>query len=145
VHGGKMEAWGVENGLLFTTGSGGGWLMTEKEYGDFELLLEYKVPVNGNSGVAIRRPPEGHPAYTGMEMQMLDDDGPEYKDLQPWQYTGAIYGVVAPKKGATKPAGEWNLMKIVGKGRQVTVEINGVTVVDANLDDHKDQRDKHPG
>ncbi len=153
VHGGKMESWGVDNGLLFTTGKGGGWLMTEKEYGDFELILEYKVPVNGNSGVAIRSPREGDPAYTGMEIQILDDNGPDYKNLQPWQYTGSIYGVVAPKKGSSKPAGEWNQMKITAKGRKVTIELNGTKIVDADLDEYKDRvkedKDKklpaHPG
>jgi Domain of Unknown Function (DUF1080) len=151
--GGKMEAWGAEKGVLYTSGSGGAWLLTEKEYGDFELMLEYKVPENGNSGVALRTPAKGDPAYVGMEIQILDDDGPAYKTLQPWQYTGSIYGVVAPKRGATKKVGEWNAMKITCKGRMVTVELNGTKIVDANLDDHKDRivEDKekklpaHPG
>jgi Domain of Unknown Function (DUF1080) len=139
VHGGKMEAWGAENGLLFTTGSGGGWLMTEKEYGDFELRLEFKVPVNGNSGVAVHSPREGDPAYSGMEIQILDDDGPDYKNLKPTQYTGAIYDVVPPSKHVNNKAGEWNKMRIVAKGRQITVEVNGTKIVDANLDDYKDR------
>src|SRR5262249_12071428 len=68
--GGKIDRWGVEDGILFTTGkAGGGWLMTEKEYGDFELLLEYRVPDAGNSGVALRSPLKGDPAYVGMEIQ----------------------------------------------------------------------------
>src|SRR5207245_1553961 len=44
VHAGKMEAWKAEGGLMVVQGGGGGWLMTEKEYGDFEVRLEYKVP-----------------------------------------------------------------------------------------------------
>src|SRR5262252_3939436 len=59
VHGGKMDAWGAENGIMFTTGVGGGWLLTEKEYDDFELRLEYKVPNGGNSGVGLRAPRQG--------------------------------------------------------------------------------------
>ncbi len=39
--GGNLDKWGAADGLLFTKGSGGGWLMTEKEYGDFELRLEF--------------------------------------------------------------------------------------------------------
>ena len=62
--GGKMEAWGADNGILFVQGGGGGWLMTEKEYGDFELRLEFKIPEKGNSGVALRSPMEGDPAYS---------------------------------------------------------------------------------
>jgi hypothetical protein len=54
--------------------------------------------------------------------------------------------VVPPsKRGVAKPAGEWNRFRIVAKGRQVTVELNGTTIVDANLDDHKAVADKHPG
>src|SRR5947209_17914656 len=71
--GGKMDVWGAENGLLFVKGKGGGWLMTEKEYADFELRLEYKLPSKGNSGVALRNPMDGDPAYKGMEIQILDE------------------------------------------------------------------------
>ena len=42
--GGKIEAWGAEDGVIFTKGGGGGWLMTEAEYGDFDLRLEFKLP-----------------------------------------------------------------------------------------------------
>jgi hypothetical protein len=144
VHGGKLSAWGAEKGLLVSKSGGGGWLMTEKEYGDFELRLEYRLRTKGaNSGVALRSPMKGDPAYTGMEIQILDNAG--HKGLKPWQYTGSIYGVVAPSKDATRPVGEWNRMRITAKGRKVTVEINGTTVVDANLDDHKEHFKAHPG
>jgi hypothetical protein len=141
--GGKMEVWGAEKGLLYVQGAGGGWLMTEKEYGDFEVRVEYKVPKHGNSGVALRSPMKGNPAYVGMEIQILDDE--DYKDLKPWQYTGSIYGVVAPSKRVTKPAGEWQQMRIVAKGRKVMIEVNGTKVVDADLDEHKDSFKEHPG
>ncbi len=144
--GGNIKEWGAENGILFTTGKpGGGWLMTEKEFGDFELLVEYKVPVNGNSGVGLRSPLQGDPAYVGMEIQILDDNGPDYKNLRPTQYTGSIYDVVPPKERVTKKAGEWNKMHITAKGRQIIIEVNGTKVVDANLDDYKDHAGKHPG
>jgi hypothetical protein len=143
--GGNMDRWGAEDGLIFTKGSGGGWLMTEKEYGDFELRLEYRVPKMGNSGVGLRSPLEGDPAYVGMEIQILDD--PAYKGLRPAQHTGSIYDVVASEgwEKAQKPQGEWNQYRIVAKGRKVTVELNGTKLVDADLDEHKDRADKHPG
>jgi Domain of Unknown Function (DUF1080) len=141
--GGNMDRWGAEDGILFTKGSGGGWLLTEKEYGDFELRLEFRVPEKGNSGVALRSPTEGDPAYVGMEIQILDDAN--YKGLRPTQYTGSIYDVVAPSKQVTKPAGEWQKMRITAKGRRVTVELNGTVTVDANLDDYKDSFEKHKG
>jgi Domain of Unknown Function (DUF1080) len=143
--GGKMSVWGAEKGLLYVEGDGGGWLMTEKEYGDFEIRVEFKLPKAGNSGVGLRSPMKGDPAYVGMEIQILDDESPEYKNLKPFQYTGSIYGVVAPSTRATKSAGDWQAMRIVAKGRQVMVEVNGTKVVDANLDDHKDKNKEHPG
>ncbi len=148
--GGKIDRWGAEDGTLFTTGkAGGGWLMTEKEYGDFDLLLEYKVPKAGNSGVAVHSPLKGDPAYAGMEIQILDNpwylDEKNYKGLKPVQLTAAIYGVVPPSKDATKPAGEWNKMHITSKGRHLTVQVNGTTVTDADLDDYKDHAGQHPG
>ena len=145
--GGNMKVWGAEDGILYVQGSGGGWLMTEKEYADFDLQLEYKVPEKGNSGVALRSPMEGNPAYAGMEIQILDDvwHKANYKGLRPTQLTGSIYDVVAPSKEAIKPVGEWNKMHIIAKGRHVTVELNGTKIVDANLDDHKKRADEHPG
>ena len=55
TYGGKMESWGVDNGLLFTTGKGGGWLLTDEEFSDYEMRLEYRwEKPGGNSGVAVR-------------------------------------------------------------------------------------------
>lgn len=148
--GGNRAVWGAENGNLFVSGHGGGWLMTEKEYADFELRLEYKLPQKGNSGVALRSPMKGDPAYAGMEIQILDDnwylDKNHYKQgLRRTQLTGSIYDVVPPSKEATKPVGEWNQMQITAKGRQVTVVLNGTKIVDANLAEYKNRTDKHPG
>jgi hypothetical protein len=145
--GGNMDVWGAEDGILYVNGKGGGWLMTEKEYGDFEIRLEFKLPEKGNSGVALRSPMKGDPAYVGMEIQILDDKWHKenYKGLKDTQLTGSIYDVVPPSKDALKPIGEWNKMHITAKGRQVTVELNDTKIVDANLDDYKDRAKRHPG
>jgi hypothetical protein len=143
VHDGKMDVWGAEKGILYVEGGGGGWLMTEKQYGDFELRLEFKMPKKGNSGVGLRAPRKGDPAYQGMEIQLLDDDN--WENLRPTQYTGAIYDVVAPSKKVVKPHGEWNRMRIIAKGRRITVHLNGTKIVDADLDDYKEHFKKHPG
>jgi hypothetical protein len=142
---GKMDAWGAEGGALFVKGGGGGWLMTEKEYGDFELRLEYKMVKGGNSGVALRSPLKGDPAYVGMEIQLIDDEGWPGK-LQSWQHTGSIYNVVPAAKVANKPVGAWNQLRILAKGRRVIVEQNGATLVSADLDDYiKEHAKRHPG
>jgi hypothetical protein len=136
---------GVLSSVQVGIGAGhGDWLMTEKEYGDFELRLEFKVYKGANSGVALRAPLKGNPAEEGMEIQILDD--PSHKGLKEWQHTGSIYGVVPPTKVATRAVGEWNRYRIVCKGRQVTVELNDEKVVDANLDAYKKTFEKvHPG
>jgi hypothetical protein len=145
--GGKMSVWGADNGILFVNGSGGGWLLTEKEYSDFELWLEFKIPEKGNSGVALRSPRKGKPPYDGMEIQILDDDWHKvnYKGLKQTQLTGSIYDVVPPSKNALKPVGEWNKYRIVAKGRQITIELNNVKIVDADLDQYKSRASSHPG
>jgi len=147
---GNIETWSVKDGLLYTKGSKAGWLMTEKEYDNFELRLEFKVSVNANSGVALRAPLTGEPADHGMEIQIIDDDGPVYKNPRPDQQTGSIYTLVPPSKRVTKPAGEWNQFRITCKGPRVMIELNGTQIVDANLDVLNEQHSKqhgkkHPG
>jgi len=145
--GGKLSLWGAENGILYVNGGGGGWLMTEKEYSDFELRLEFKIPEKGNSGVALRSPLKGQPQIVGIEIQILDDEWHKvnYKGLKPTQLTGSIYGIIPPSKKALKPIGEWNQYRIIAKGRQITVELNGTRIVDADLDKHRDKAEEHPG
>jgi hypothetical protein len=137
----------VADGVVFCTVKDGGNLYTEKEYGDFVLRFEFKLGDNANNGIGIRAPLEGDAAYVGMKIQVLDDSGSQYKYLRPEQYHGSIYDCVAAKRGHQKPVGEWNVEEITAKGRQVTVILNGVVIVDANLDDIKDEAKlkKHPG
>ena len=137
----------AENGVLFCTGNDGGNLFTEKEYSDFVFSFEFKLEPNSNNGIGIRSPLEGDPAYAAMEIQVLDDSGSDYRNLRPAQYHGSIYDVFPAKRGSQKPVGEWNRQEITAKGRQITVKLNGDTIVDANLDDVKDEKvlKKHPG
>ena len=137
----------VENGAIFCTVKDGGNLYTEKEYGDFVFRFEFKLTENANNGIGIRAPLEGDSAYVGMEIQVLHDDGPAYKNLRPEQYHGSIYDCFAAKRGSQKPLGEWNTEEITAKGRQITVKVNDQVIVDANLDDLKDEAKlkKHPG
>jgi hypothetical protein len=129
----------VEKGVLFTTKEDGGNLFTEKEYANFILRFEFKLTENANNGIGIRAPLEGDAAYAGMEIQVLDDSGSEYANLLPGQYHGSIYRVVPAKRGFQKPVGEWNSEEIRAEGRHITVILNGTTIVDANLDDVKDE------
>jgi len=91
----------------------------------------------------------GNPAYEAMELQILDNTAPKYKELKPYQFHGSIYGVVPAKRGYLKPIGEWNSEKVIAKGRRIKVILNGTTIVDADIDEAStpktiDGRD-HPG
>jgi hypothetical protein len=143
--GGKPGNWVVEDGLLITRGEGGGWLSTKDTYSDFDVALEYKLQPGGNSGLFIRSPHSGDPAYTGMEIQILDDDDARYAQLMPYQYCGSVYGVEATQRGHTKPAGQWNEMEVIAQGTHILVRLNGATVVDTDLKNHKDAAATHPG
>jgi Domain of Unknown Function (DUF1080) len=129
----------VENGVLFTTKEDSGNLFTEKQYADFILRFEFRLTENANNGIGVRAPLEGDAAYTGIEIQVLDDSGSQYKNLRPAQYHGSIYHMFPAKRGHQKPVGEWNAEEITAKGRQITVNLNGVTITDGNLDDVKDE------
>lgn len=129
----------VQDGVIFSTKEDGGNLFTEKTYSDFAFRFEFKLTENANNGIGIRAPLEGDSAYVGMEIQVLDDGGSQYKNLEPGQYHGSIYKVVPAKRGFQKPVGEWNTEEITAKGRHITVTLNGTAIVDADLDSVKDE------
>jgi Domain of Unknown Function (DUF1080) len=145
------DGYGVKDDMIFCAKGGGGKLMTEREYSDFVLRFEFRMPKEGsNNGVGIRAPLEGDAAYVGMEIQILDEAAAlagKWGTLRDAQYQGSIYDVVPAKRGAMKPAGEWNREEITARGRQITVKLNDQVIVDANLDDVKDPAvlAKHPG
>jgi hypothetical protein len=147
----KGEGYGVKDGVIFCAKGGGGKLLTDKEYSDFVLRFEFKMPPEGsNNGIGIRAPLEGDAAYMGMEIQVLDEQAAlsgKWGKLREAQYHGSVYDVFAAKRGAMKPAGTWNQEEITAKGRQITVKLNGTVILDVNLDDAKDPEvlQKHPG
>ena len=123
----------------------GTWLISDQEYSDFALDLEFKLPPRGNSGVALRAPLHGDPAYDGMELQIVD---PRYYDGhgELIQLCGAIYRAIPPRVQAFKPE-EWNRYQITCRGPRVKVVLNGQTVQDFNLDEqdkplHRDSPEK---
>jgi hypothetical protein len=128
---GATKGYAAEDGKLVCLH--GGNLFTEKEYANFVFRFEFKNTPGGNNGVAIRSPLRGNPAFKGMEVQILDDDHPKWKKLKPYQFHGGIYGVVAPKRGHVKPAGQWNSQEIIADGSRIKVTLNGTVIVDADL------------
>ena len=148
---GRGDGYGVKDGVLFCADGGGGNLLTEKQYSDFVLRFEFRMPPEGsNNGLGIRTPMEGDAAYQGMELQILDEKAAlagKWGELKDAQYHGSLYLVGAAKKGAMKPAGEWNVQEVTANGSKITVVLNGQTILDFDIATVKDPEvlKKHPG
>lgn len=148
---GDTENYRLEDGniVVHPEGHGAGNLYTKEEYANFEYRFEFQLTPGANNGLGIRAPLEGDAAYVGMELQILDNEAAMYKDLQPYQYHGSVYGVIPAKRGYLLPTGEWNKEEVIVKGNKVKVILNGTVIVDGDIKeaskngtmDHKD----HPG
>lgn len=134
----------IKDGLV----SGGG-RYHKKQYSDFVLRFDFRLKAGANSGIGIRAARGGNAAYDGMELQVLENTADKYKKLKPWQYHGSIYGVVAAKRGALKPVGEWNSQEVTAKGNHIVVKVNGQVIVDADIAEASKNGTidgkKHPG
>lgn len=148
---GALDGYELKDGILASKEESGGFLYTQREYGDFILRFEFKLSPGGNNGIAIRAPLDGRTSRSGMEIQVLDDSADKYKTLKPWQYHGSVYGLFPAKRGHLKPLDEWNSEEILCQGRKIRVTLNGTVIVDANLADLDHLGDKgidgydHPG
>jgi hypothetical protein len=109
--------WEVKDGLLVLAGSGGeNNLVSQETFWNFELHVEFMPGPKTNSGIGLRG---------RYEVQILEDFGrPAFN-----HGNGALYGFIAPSENASKPAGEWQTFDIRLVGRQVTVILNGKTVI----------------
>ena len=121
----KKNGWRVEDGILINEtpktdfGAYGSYgnLRTEKEFEDFELTIDYNVAANGNSGIYLR----------GMyEVQVVDRDS----RMQGINGPGAVFGRIKPTENAANPPGEWNTYVLTLVDRHITVNLNGVIVID---------------
>lgn len=138
----KDVVWTVKDGVLHSGETRGNWLMSEKEYEDFILEFEVKLTERGNSGVALRSPMKGDPAFDGMELQLADKRyNPEAKDSE---LTGGIYRAIAPSKQVYKPT-EWNRVRIELKGVHLKVTLNDELIQDVDLDKYADKIKRHDG
>ena len=138
------------NELLVRPKRGGhGNLFTAEEYSDFIFRFDFKLTPGANNGLGIHAPLDGDAAYEGKELQILDDTAEIYANLQPYQYHGSVYGIIAAKRGALNPVGEWNSQEVIVKGNHIKITLNGTVIVDGDWKeaskngtaDHKE----HPG
>jgi hypothetical protein len=134
--------WTVKGGVLQPGTRRGTWLISEKEYGDFVLEFEIKLTELGNSGVALRSPLKGDPAFDALEVQFADF---RYNTgAKPSELTGGVYRAIAPTKQVYKPA-EWNSARIRLKGTRLSVHINGQKVQDVDLSKFSEPVMRHDG
>jgi len=115
------QHWKVVNGVLCFDGKGQN-LCTVKDYGDFELLVDWKIEPGGDSGIYLRGSPQ---------VQIWD---PANARVGAQVGSGGLYNnkkhPSKPLKKADKPVGQWNTFRIIMIGDLVTVYLNGVLVVD---------------
>ena len=131
---GPTDGYEVHDSLLRCKPGHGGTIYADPVYADFQARLEIRLPPGGNNGLAIRYPGEGDTAYVGMcELQVLDNDDPRFASLDPRQYHASAYGQAAAHRGYLRPAGEWNFQQVTVVGPRITVELNGTTILDADL------------
>lgn len=122
------EHWKVRDGAIHCDGKGGVSLQTVKDYGNFELYLDWKIEKNGDSGLYLRGQPQ---------VQIWDsDNSPGARGEDKGSGSGGLWNnppgdkAKKPLKKADKPLGEWNTFHITMIGDEVTVELNGQLVVD---------------
>jgi hypothetical protein len=130
-------SWGIDDGCLAADGTGSdstGYIVTRKEYANFDLVFDWKIAPEGNSGViyhVVESDRFHSPYLTGPEYQLIDDIGwPE--ELEEWQKTGADYAMYLPdqEKKKLNPAGEWNNSRILFDNGHVEYWLNGEMIVE---------------
>lgn len=123
------EHWQVQDGTLVFDGKGQS-LCTAKDYGDFELLVDWKILENGDSGIYLRGSPQ---------VQIWDA-------AKHAEGSGGLYNnqknPSKPSKCADKPVGQWNTFRIKMVGEKVTVWLNDELVVDNVVLENYWERDK---
>lgn len=132
---GNPEGWGVEDGAITCLVQRGQYLYTEQQFEDFILELEYRIAsegnrASGNSGIFFRWSDLEDPVHTGIEMQVIDNEGRSMDK----HAAGAIYDIQAVPADASRPAGEWNQVRIECRGASVKCYLNGTLTGDIDLD-----------
>jgi hypothetical protein len=129
--------WKVTDGVLSKVQSTND-LVTRDEFGDFELVFDWKLHPGGNAGVFYRGSEDAEKIYfTAPEYQLLDDAGhPDGKSRL--TSAGSDYALYASPAGIVKPADQWNSSRIVARGAHVEHWLNGQKVVETQGEQVRD-------
>lgn len=129
------EGWKAVDGALTRVDKAGD-IVTVDEFADFELTLDWKIAKGANSGIFYRVVENQQDESMWMvapEYQIIDDKGYPEK-LKDTQHTGANYDLQPPSRDVSNPAGEWNTTRIVANGKHVEHWLNGVKLVEYEID-----------
>jgi hypothetical protein len=136
-------AWEVDNGTLHLNikdknREDRGDLVTDKEYENYHLKLEWKISEGGNSGIIFNVHEDtskyGATYQTGPEMQVLDND--KHADGKIHKHrAGDLYDLIASSEETAKPVGEWNLAEVIVNNGKLDFYLNGVNLVSTTMFD----------
>lgn len=132
------KGWNIDQASIHCMKSGGGGdIILDQKLTNFELVLDWKIAEGGNSGIFIfGREIEGKPIYfSAPEMQVLDNErhGDAKAGKNGNHKAGSLYDMLPPNPQNTKPAGEWNTVKIVAKNGKIEFWQNGAKVVEFTM------------
>ena len=110
-------------------------MVTDEEYENFHLKIDWKISQNGNSGIifSVKESPKyANDYFTGPEMQVLDNDGHADGKIVKHR-AGDLYDLITASPETVKPVGEWNTAEIYKNGDTLELRLNGPTVVKTTL------------
>lgn len=119
--------WQAIDGALVLTAPGGGDIVSDAQFDDFELELEWQLAPGGNSGVFYRAMDVDPVWRRAAEYQLLDDAAAEDRFVASHR-AGSVYDLVAAEGAVLRPAGEYSHARIVACGPRVEHWLNGVRV-----------------
>lgn len=135
------SAWKVDDGAFYLDASNNqadqrGDLVTNAEFDNYHLKLEWKISKDGNSGIIfyVNDNFEKYPATynTGLEMQVLDNDGHADGKINKHR-SGDLYDLIASRKEPVKPVGQWNKVEIISNNGKLDFIMNGENIVSTTL------------
>jgi len=130
--GGRVAGWEIADGALVALAQDDGHdIVTDDEFENFELVVDWKLSARANSGIFYHVVEQGYKVIyaSGPEYQIIDDDGWPSR-LEEWQHTGANYAMHPPLARAAKPVGEWNHTRILVNRGHVEHWLNGAKTAD---------------
>lgn len=127
------DGWQAIDGSLVLTAAGAGDIITREQFRNFDLRLDWKVAPGGNSGIFYRATEEGNYIWqSASEMQVLDDE--RHADgKSELTSAGSNFALYPAPRGVSRPAGEWNSVRLLVNGSHVEHWLNGVKVVEYEL------------